>query len=109
MGSNHSPIILTTRVETHKRIMNFRFEEMCLEDPECKEVMKSWSTNDNHHRNNNTLWLKLGLWRRGLMTWSKERLGNNIVQMWRAKQRLQEIGRNRMDVAYRENEILLKK
>lgn len=92
VGSDHSPIILTTRMEVHRSIRGFRFEEMWPESPECKDVIRTtWSKSSNRRENRTTLCPKLGMCRRSLMKWSKERFDNNMVKMWKAKQRLQKI------------------
>lgn len=81
VGSDHAPLVLTLEEGRRRRVRNFRFEEMWLENPECKEVIRdAWKDNDREGQRRK-LWPKLGGCRRSLKEWSKARLGNNMKEM----------------------------
>lgn len=39
IGSDHAPLVLLTQGEKHRWKREFRFEEMWMENPKCKEVI----------------------------------------------------------------------
>lgn len=92
VGSDHAPLVLTMDEGRRRRVRNFWFEEMWLENSECKEVIQGvWEENNcgvrqgNYGRN----WEGVG---GVLKAWSKERFDNNMNEMRKAKDRLKTIG-----------------
>lgn len=73
-----------------KKNRGFRFEEMWLESPECKDVMKEAWNELNHQGGNRPLWSKLGECRKGLISWSKARFGNSMMR--KTRDQLRELG-----------------
>lgn len=102
IGSDHSPIILSTNPEIIKNKIGFWFEEMWLENPECKEVIKAAWGGENHHSMSRCLWPKLSDCRRGLIRWSKTKFGNNMTELRKAKDLLREVGESQLNSSNQE-------
>lgn len=105
--SDHSPIIFISYQVVRRNKRGFRFEEMWLENPKCKEVIReSWGGNHTTDRDQ-IPWPKLGSCLRELIYWSKRSFDHNMVEIRKSKNRLKALGQNRPSQATQEEEMSL--
>lgn len=83
--------------------------EILLESPESKEIITATWSETGLLQGRRTLLPMLGNCRRGLMKLSRERFGNNLVELGRGKQRLRDLGCRQPSQETHEEEIMLQR
>lgn len=97
LGSDHTPMIIQTAVPKRKNQRRFKFEEMWLEDPRCKVVIRDAWQATPLTPDGRGLAQKLNTCRRHLAKWSKDNFGNNARKIAELKNRIQRHTRPNMN------------
>lgn len=88
LGSDHSPLVIHMTEPKKRTTRRFKFEEMWLEDPLCKDIIReSWEGASMDTRTHG-VHLKLKACRRSLTLWSKAHFGNNARKIIDLKNQL---------------------
>lgn len=88
LGSDHSPLIIQTTEQRKRVTRRFKFEEMWLEDPRCKDVIRdAWGEPDTEP-NAGGIQHRLRRCRTTFTQWSKAHFGNNARKLNELKNQL---------------------